>query len=183
MPVVATSCGTGATVTCTSIPGNSYGPQAITCTAKDASGNVSAPVSFTVTVLQPLTIKIQPPLGGDNDGVDNVVKDGSIVPNKILLYACGAEVTKTAAVTATLGVTYKTTGGSSSTSVVTTSNGIGDTGGVMIFDGTYYHYNLSTKGFSTTTGVPAFYQETISVAYQSAPSVIVGTDFIQVDTK
>jgi hypothetical protein len=179
-PTVAT--GDNATVTCTSIPSNSYGVHTVTCTATNSAGT-SSPVSFTVSVLQPLTIKIQAPLSGDNDAVDNIVKDGSIVPNKILLYACGTDVTKTAAVVAKLGVTYKTTGGTSTTSVVPTNNGIGDSNGVMVFDGTYYHYNLSTRGFSSTNGVPAFYQETISVAYQSAPTVVVGTDLIQVDTK
>jgi hypothetical protein len=179
-PTVANSC--SATVTCTSIPGNSYGAHAVSCIAT-GPGGTSAPVPFTVIVLPPLTIKIQPPLSGDNDTVDNVVKDGSTVPNKILLYTCGVDVTATAHVVAKLGVAYKSTGGSSTTSAVATFNGIGDTGGVMVFDGTYYHYNLSTTGFSSTSGVPGFYQETITVAYQSAPSVIVGTDAIQVDTK
>jgi hypothetical protein len=179
-PTVANGC--TASVTCSTIPGNSYGAHRVTCSAANLAGT-SPPVSFTVTVLQPLTIKIQPPLAGDNDAVDNVVKAGSTVPNKILLYACGVDVTKTAAVTATLGVAYKTTGGSSDSSLVTTSNGVGDSNGVMVFDGTYFHYNLSTSGLATTTGVPAFYQETISVAYNSAPAVTVGMDLIQIDTK
>jgi hypothetical protein len=53
----------------------------------------------------------------------------------------------------------------------------------MIFEGTTYHYNLSTKGFSVTASVPAFYQENITFAYKSAPSVIVGSDAIQLDTR
>jgi hypothetical protein len=180
-PTVANGC--SATVTCTPVPGNSYGAHSVSCTATDSAGT-SSPVPFTVTVLQPLTIKIQPPLSGDNDTVDNVVKDGSTVPNKILLYACGTNVTSSASVVAKLGVTYQQTGGSNNaTTVTTTFNGAGDTNGVMVFDGTYYHYNLATTGFATTSGIPAFYQETITVAYQSAPSIIVGTDSIQIDTK
>jgi hypothetical protein len=60
---------------------------------------------------------------------------------------------------------------------------VGDANGVMVFDGTYYHYNLDTKGLASTAGVPAFYQESITVAYNSAPGVVVGSDSIQLDTK
>jgi hypothetical protein len=179
-PTITNGC--SATVTCPSIPGNSYGAHTVTCTATNSAGTSSQ--SSTVTVLQPLTIKIQPPLAGDNDTVDNVVKNGSTVPNKILLYACGTDVTSSVSVVAKLGVTYKQTGGSNvSTTVPTTFNGAGDTNGMMVFDGKYYHYNLATAGYSVTQGVSAFYQETITVAYQSAPNVIVGTDMIQIDTK
>jgi hypothetical protein len=177
------SCEVGTTVSCTPIPGNSYGAHTVTCVATDASGNVSASVSFTVTVLQPLTVRIQPPLAGDNDTVDNVVKAGSTVPTKILLFACGVDVTATAPVNAKLDVTYKASGGTTVASPIVTSNGAGDANGIMIFDGTYYHYNLATKGYATTAGMPGFYQESITVAYQSAPSVVVGSDKIQLDTK
>jgi hypothetical protein len=177
------SCEGGTSVTCPTLPGNGYGAHTVTCTATDAHGNVSAPVSFTVTVLQPLTVRIQPPLSGDNDTVDNVVKCGSTVPNKIRLYACGADVTTTVSVTAKLSVSYKGGGGASVATLVPTSNGVGDANGVMVFDGTYYHYNLDTKGLSPTAGVPAFYQENITVTYNSAPGVIVGSDSIQLDTK
>jgi hypothetical protein len=203
LPTLASSsCETGTTVTCTavlgrdhvpctakdaktnSLPGNSYGANTVTCTAKDTGGNVSAPVTFTVTVLQPLTMRVQPPLSGDNDTVDNVVKDGSTVPTKVLLYACGVNVTAKASVVAKLSVTYMPSGGAAvGNPVTTTSNGAGDTNGVMTFDGTTYHYNLSTKGFSVTAGIPAFYQENITVAYKSAPSVVVGSDAIELDTK
>jgi hypothetical protein len=180
-PTAANGC--SATVTCTSIPGNSYGAHTVTCTAT-GPGGTSAPVSFTVTVLQPLTIMIQPPLSGDNDTVDNIVKDGSTVPNKILLYGCGTDVTRSVSVIATLGVTFQPKGGASNgTTVAITYNGAGDTNGIMVFDGAHYHYNLATKGFAVTQGVPGFYQENIKVAYQSAPTVIVGTDAIQIDTK
>jgi hypothetical protein len=81
-------------------------------------------------------------------------------------------------------VTYMPNGGATVGNPVTiTSNGAGDTNGMMTFDGMAYHYNLGTKGFSVTAGVPAFYQENITVAYQSAPSVVVGSDAIELDTK
>jgi hypothetical protein len=177
------TCEAGTTVTCTSIPGNSYGAKPVTCTAKDASGNVSAAVSFTVTVLQPLTVVVQPPLTGDNNTVDNIVKVGSTVPNKVQLLACGVNVTTTASVVVKLTVAYTPTGGATVTSIVPAFNGKGDVNGVMVLDGANYRYNLDTKGYSTTASVPAFYQETVTVAYKSAPNVVVGSDAIEVDTQ
>jgi hypothetical protein len=177
------TCEAGTTVTCTSIPGNSYGAHPVTCTAKDASGNVSAPVTFTITVLQPLTVRIQPPLAGDNNTVDNVVKSGSTVPNKIQLFACGVNVTTTAPVVAKLAVAYTPSGGTAVTADVPNYNGKGDVNGLMVLDGANYRYNLDTKGYSTTASSPGFYQETITVAYKSAPNVVVASDAIQFDTK
>ena len=199
-PLANSSCESGTNVTCTwtqgsshgtcaksgtgaSLPGNRYGAYSISCTAKDAAGNSSPAVAFTVTVLQPLTIRIQPPLSGDNNTVDNVVKLNSTVPNKVRLYACGTDVTRTASVTVKLGTTFMSSGGSSTTSTIATCTDVADSGGVMILDGSNYRYNLSTKGLSVTAGVPAFYQETITAAYRSAPTVVVGTDTIQIDIK
>jgi hypothetical protein len=170
--------GTGAT-----LPGNRYGAYSVTCTAKDAAGNVSPAVVFMVTVLQPLTIRIQPPLSGDNNAVDNIVKLGSTVPNKVRLYACGTDVTRTASVVVKLGTTLMSSGGTTRTQTIATCTDAPDTGGVMILDGSNYRYNLSTKGLSATAGVAAFYQENITAAYKSAPSVVVGTDTIQIDLK
>ena len=198
--LVSPSCEGGTNVTCTwtsggshgtcakssggtSLPGDRTGAFTISCTAKDAAGNVSPPVVFTVTVLKPLTIRIQPPLSGDNNAVNNVVKLGSTVPTKVLLYACGTNVTKTASVTAKIGTTYVSSGGATTSKTVPLCNDTPDTGGVMTLDGAFYRYNLSTKGFSVTAGVAAFYQENITVAYKSAPSVVVGTDTIQLDIK
>lgn len=101
---------TGTTVTSTALSGSSYGVHTVTCTAKDASGNVSAAVTFKVTVLQPLTVRIQPPLSGDNDTVDKIVKDGTTVPTKVQLYACGANLTTTASVVAKVAVPYVPSG-------------------------------------------------------------------------
>ncbi|HVU52271.1 MAG TPA: HYR domain-containing protein [Polyangia bacterium] len=182
-PALVGSCETGTKVTCTSVPGNAYGAHTVACTAKDAAGNVSAPVSFTVTVLQPLTVRVQPPLSGDNDAVDNVVKDGSTVPVKVQLFACGVNVTKTASVTAKLAVASAPSGGSTTTQTVVACSDAPNTNGVMVLDGASYHYNLSTKGYAVTAGLPAFFQLNVSVAYKSAPSVVVGSDAIELDTR
>jgi hypothetical protein len=199
-PLASSACETGTNVTCTwtqgsshgtcaksgtgaTLPGNRYGAYTISCTAKDAAGNVSPAVVFTVTVLQPLTIRIQPPLSGDNNSVDNIVKLGSTVPNKVRLYACGTDVTRTASVVVKIGTALMSSGGSTRMQTLATYTDTPDTGGVMILDGSNYRYNLSTKGLSATSGVAAFYQENITAAYKSAPSVVVGTDTIQIDLK
>jgi hypothetical protein len=201
IPALAnSSCESGTNVTCTwslagsrgtcaksgrgaSVPGNKYGAYAISCTAKDVAGNTSPVVTFTVTVLQPLTVKVQSPLAGDNDTIDNVVKLGSTVPTKVRLYACGSDVTRSASVTVKLATTHVASGGSSSTQTIASYSDTPDTSGVMTLDGSNYRYNLATKGLSTTAGIPAFYQENISVAYKSSPGVVVGSDAIQLDIK
>ena len=50
-------------------------------------------------------------------------------------------------------------------------------------DGTCYHYNLATSAYAVTASGPGFYQVNITLAYQSASSVIVGTDAIEIDTR
>jgi hypothetical protein len=101
----------------------------------------------------------------------------------VQLLACGVNVTATASVVARLAVAYTPTGATSTTASVPTFNGKGDVDGIMVLDGSNYRYNLDTKGLSTTGSDPGFYQETITVAYKSAPSVVVGSDAIQIDTK
>jgi type 1 fimbria pilin len=128
---------------------------------------VSAPVVFTVTVLKPLTIRIQPPLHGDDNSINNIVKLGSTVPTKVRLFACGTDVTKTASVVVKIDTTLMPSGGSSKAETVAVCNDAPDSGGVMILDGSHYRYNLSTKGLAPTAGVPAFYQESITAAYKS----------------
>ena len=170
-------------MTCTPIPGNSYGARTVTCTAKDAGGNVSAPVTFTVTVLQPLTVRIQSPLVGDNNAVINVVKAGSTVPNKVQLFACGMNVTTTAAVDAKLGRGLHAD---------RRGHRHGDRPRVQRQGRHERRHGPRREQLSLQPGHegllhdrqrPGFYQETITVAYKSAPSVVVGSDAIQVDTK
>ena len=92
-------------------------------------------------------MQVQPPLNGDNDSADNVAKDGSTVPVKVKIFACGADVTSSGSVTVKIGVAYVPNGGAPGQNPVPTFNGAGDSGGVMVFDGQFYHYNLDTKGY------------------------------------
>lgn len=200
-PLASASCEAGTTVACSwvsaggrgacartalgaSLPGNSYGPHTVTCTATDASGNVSAPVSFTVTVVEPLTVRVLPPLSGDDDSVDNVVKAGSTVPTKVRLSRCGgADVTSQAPVIVKLGVTFQQSGGSSVVATTAPSSAPSDSGGVMTLNGDHYQYNLSTKGDAVTAASPAFYQVNITAAYTAHPTVVAGSDALQLDLK
>jgi hypothetical protein len=49
-----------------------------------------------------------------------VVKNGSTVQTKVLLYACGANVTKTASVVAKVAATYTTSGGATTSKTFAT---------------------------------------------------------------
>jgi hypothetical protein len=190
--LVNAGCEIGTTISCTRLPGASSGAHTITCTATDASGNVSAPVSFTVTVLPPLTMQIQSPLSGDataaspDGSIDNVVKAGSVVPVSVKLFNCGADVTTSAAVSVRLGVSYKVNSSDPPNSSVTLNySGIGDSTGLMYLVGQQYHYNLSTKSYqvTATTGNPAYYAVTMNAAYDIAPNVVVGTDAVRIETR
>jgi hypothetical protein len=176
--LTSAACEAGTTVNCTTVPGNSYGVHAISCTASDAAGNVSAPVTFKVTVLQPLEARVQPPLQGDNGTFTNVVKGGSTVPAKVQLFACGVNVTKSARVTAKLAVSYVQNGGPSAG-----KSSCADTGGAMKLDGSHYQYKLSTRGYLSTASNPAYYQLKVTVAYQSNAGVVVGSNAIKLDVK
>ena len=178
-PTATDVCAT-ATVSCPTLAGNSYGANTITCTATDPSGNTSS-VSFTVTVLQPLTIVADPPL---RDGADNVAQRGSTVPVKVHLLNCaGTDVTTTVAVTVRLGVTLQSGTGGTLDNVVPTYNGAGSTGGIMVLTDSHYQYNLNTKGYQTTASDARYYQLAVSVNYTASPSVVVGTDAIMLDTR
>jgi hypothetical protein len=142
-----------------------------------------------VTVLQPLQIRVLPPLTGDstpafpNGSTMNVAKAGSTVPVKVTLAACGVDVTATAPVTLRLATLFKTSDSDPGVSVVPTFNGAGDAGGVMIWDGSQYHYNLDTNGYPVTVGNPSFFQLNVVATYNSAPSIPVGSDSLMLDTK
>jgi len=182
LPTLASaSCETGMTVTCTALSGKSYGVHTVTCKAKDASGNVSAAVTFTVTVLQLLTVRIQPPLSGDNDTIDNFV-NGRFRPRcATLCLRCERD-----------------------------DHGVGGREGRRDLRAERWcqcqqsrHDDLDRRcrherrhdfrrhvlplqpGYEglLRDRVPPFYQENITVAYKSAPSVALGSDVIELDTK
>jgi hypothetical protein len=186
------SCVPGLEIACTPIPSNSFGVHTVTCTATVPYGSYAAePVSFNVTVLQPLDMRIQAPLSGDStpaapDGsVDNLVKAGSTVPVNVRLYACGADVTTTAPVTVKLGVTYKASSSDAPNSDVTLDySGVGDTSGLMSLVGAQYHYNLSTKRYQVTgaAGNAAYYAVAMSTVYNQYPGIIVGSDSVRLET-
>jgi hypothetical protein len=182
----------GTTTSCTTLAGTSSGAHAVTCIATDPSGKVSPPVSFTITVLQPLTMRVQAPLSGDStpampDGsLDNMIKEGSVVPVKVKLFACGADVTTTADVTVRLGVTYRVNSSDAPNGSVTLNySGIGDSSGLMSLVDGQYRYNLSTKSYQLTAapGNSAYYAVKMTAAYNTSPGVVVGTDTVRLETR
>ena len=202
MPSLAnSSCESGANVTCTwtsgssrgtcaksgngaSLPGNRYGTYAITCTATDAAGNVSAPVAFSVTVLQPLTIQYPAAALGRQQHRQQCrqarvhrAEQGAALRVRHQRHDDG--VGDRQARDDLRGERRRRLHPQTITSCTDTP----DSGGVMKLDGSNYRYNLSTKGLSATAGIPAFYQENFTVAYKSAPHVVVGTDTVQLDIK
>ena len=107
----ATDLVSAATVTCDKASGATFalGTTTVTCTAKDGTGNVSAPKSFTVTVTQPqygfLNVKNLPPASGTSFSrgkevdfewkftIDNIVVDSrDSQPTVTILSPSGAVV-------------------------------------------------------------------------------------------
>jgi hypothetical protein len=186
------NCGS-ASVSCSPASGSNLGEgvHTVTCTATDACGNTSS-CSFEVTVLAPLRVAFQPPLADDNvaddietdQDIQNRFKVGSKVPHKVLLFDCaGNDVTASRAgsVTVKLDVTLRQyVNATTSTAVVDLPenySGAGSPGGIMMWDGTQFHYNLDTTGYPAgTASKPEFFRSHVTVIYNSAPAIIVGEE-------
>ena len=191
-PTATDGCETP-TVTCTPIPGNSFGLNTVTCTATDTSGN-TATTSFTVNVIQPLRVAFLPPLADDNvaDDIDtdadvaNVFQVKSTVPHQVHLLSCGgADVTTSVSVTVNIAVTLKDGAGAQpDTNVVPNAVGVGDAGGVMALVDGKYKYNLKTAGYvSGTASSSLYFASVVKVSYTSAPSIIVGQEDVRLESK
>ena len=184
------------TVTCPALPGNSVGANNVTCTATDLSGNQTT-VVIVVNVLAPLRLAFQSPLEDDNapddpntdTDVGNVFKVGSTVPHKIKIIACnGTDVTAAFAsrVTLRLTETYRSGVGNGSTAIVPEYNGQGDAGGVLNYDGSQFHYNLSTNAArypAGTTANAAYFSSLITATYNSSPGIVAGREDARLESK
>ncbi len=180
----ATDACTAATVSCSSLPGNSFGANTVTCTATDTSGN-SIAANWEVDVLQPLHVVFAPPLADDNiaddvnidTDVNNVFRPGQTIPHKITLLDCaGHDVTTTAPVTVKLVVSRGANGGG--TDLINELGdfaGVGDVGGLMALVDQYFQFNLKTNAVEYPGGGAQF-QSLVTVSYRSAPALVVGTE-------
>jgi hypothetical protein len=124
------------------------GTTPVACTATDGSGN-SATATVAVTVLRgPFAVAVQKPL---EPGVDNLVKSGQTVPVKVIV-SCGTA--PATGVTVLLdGVDSLASDGSTIGNAIPEDSGLSNDGGNLfrLSDGTHV-FNLSTKGWSSTSG-------------------------------
>jgi len=185
------------TVTCTPLAGNSLGANTVTCTAVDTSGNKTT-ATITVNVLQPLRIVFRQPLSDDNVANDintdadvaNVFEVKRTIPNEVALYSCGgADVTaaNSAGVTLRLTVNYRTdTSSGAGTVIVPTYNGVGAAGGLMVYTGGAFQYNLSTDSAHYPNGSvnnSNYFDDVITATYNVLPSMIAGQEDARLESK
>lgn len=180
----------GCTVTCSPPSGSvlGAGSHTITCTATDTSGNTSE-CEFQVTVLMPLRVVFGPPLESGSNVVNRFTVN-STIPHKIKLLDCaGNDVTAAMAslVTVKIDVTERVqteTGSALLVDVPEDYSGVGDAGGLMVFTGGQFQFNLKTKGYeSGTVRNNRFFQSLVTVTYDTNPGTPVGTGFVLMESK
>jgi hypothetical protein len=170
------------------------GQNNIVVTASDSYGATTT-TNFTLTVLPPLHVVFQSPLTDGNvadDGVpgkDNVAnnfKPGQTVVHQVKLYdSTGKDVTSTAAVTVKINVVELDIQNPIwSVDLPENYSGVGDSGGTMVLTGGTYQFNLKTTGFEAgTVNNGRFFISDVTVSYNSAPTVIVGEEDVQLESK
>jgi hypothetical protein len=183
-------------VTCTPIDGSSRGAHTSTCTATDADGRHTT-ATITVNVLAPLHFHVEAPLWDDNDPDDietdgdstNLFTVGHSITNKVQVLSCAcADVTKSIAgtVTARLTVRYRDDADPSSiTSIVPTSTGVGGPNGELVLKNGFLQYVQATNALlypADSWDNSHYFQNVLSLTYNSAPTVIVGQEDIRLES-
>jgi hypothetical protein len=162
------------------------GTTLITCIASDPAGN-TANCSFNVTVLQPLRIVFQPPLTAPP--VANTFKPNQTIPHKITLIndATGQDVTASLASLVTVRLDVEEYIGSTSATwqdVPETYTGVGGPGGLMVYADGQFQYNLKTSGYeSGTVNNQRYFQSTVTVSYNSNPTILIGRNSVTLESK
>jgi hypothetical protein len=193
VPTASSECDPNVTVVCQPASGTALGAgvNVITCTATDSAGNKST-ATFSVTVLSPLRVVFQSPLKDDNKAnnietdadIVNKFKSGATVPHKIKLYDCnGVDVTAKMAnlVDVKLDVSLRIYAQPSQSTLLLDVweiySGVGGPNGKMVFQGGQFQYNLRTLLYlPNTIAMPWFFRSHVTVAYKSAPNIIVGQE-------
>ncbi len=149
----------GAAPTVTCVPATlAPGTTTVACTAADAAGN-TATASVSVTVLRgAFTTLFLSPLEGASD---NLIKSGQTVPVKVKV-SCGGTFEAGATVTVHRVDQIDSTGTSVGNTVPEDSGLSNDGGNVFRLADGFYIFNLSTKGWTTTSG--ARFKVTVRVA-------------------
>jgi N-acetylneuraminic acid mutarotase len=155
MSITPTTLGFSASDNCDPAPALSCSPASagpgtttVDCMATDAAGNVTH-ASVSVTVLGgPFAFKFLSPLDGT---VDNLIKSGQTVPLKVQV-SCGTE-NETGATVTVHSVDQIDSSGTSVANTVPEDSGLANDGGNVfrVAEGSYI-YNLSTKGWASTSG-------------------------------
>jgi hypothetical protein len=176
------NCG-AVTPTCTKHSGDvlGFGTTTVTCTATDSSGN-STSKSYTVTVLEPLSLSFLPPVSST---AVNKFKVTQTIPHKVNLANCaGTDVTvsQAAGVTVRLGVSPNSSPGTNLINDVSDFTGVGDAGGTMYLTDGHFQYNLKTNTGEYASG-GALYTSSVTVAYNDHPSITVGSKSATLQSK
>jgi hypothetical protein len=179
---------------CTTVAGNAFGANAVTCTATDPWLNTSS-LSYTLVVLEPLRVVFTSPISDDNVA-DDYTKDldalnrfqvGSTIPHKVTLNNCqGANVTTSVAVTVKLAVSERTSDAPTGVvaDIAAVYNGVGDAGSLLVLTDGQYHYNLLTRGYEAgTVNNNRYFQSIVSVSYNSAPGIVAGAEDAHLESK
>jgi len=196
-PPTATDSCQAVIVTCDSLAGNSFGTNSVTCTATDGSGNHTT-ATITVNVIQPLRLAFQEPLSDDNVAddintdadVSNVFEVKRTIPNKIKVFSCaGTDVTAAIASSVTLRLTINLRDDTSSgpgTPIVPSFIGVGGADGRLVLTGNHFHYNQDTNLTDYPTGTnnnTQFFDNVVTLTYNSAPSIIAGQEDARLESK
>jgi hypothetical protein len=151
-----------------------------------------------VNVLAPLQIRVEPTLWDDNDADDietdgdstNLFTVGDTIQNKITLHSCACEdVTSSIADSATVRLTVRyrdDADPSSSTSIAPISTGVGGPDGALVPNGSYLEYDQATSALTYPSGSwddGHYFQNVLSVTYNSAPNVIVGQEDVRLESE
>lgn len=198
LPTATDSCqSAGVTVTCTPVPGTSFGATASTCTATDASGNKRT-ATIAVNVLQPLRLAFEPPLEDDNVPDDirtdadatNLFQVGSTVPNKLRALACnGADISRAIAGSVTLRLTLflrSDTSAGAGTPITPSYTGVGAPGGVLVLTDGAFQYNLKTDRATYPSGTSnnsSYFDDIITATYNAAPGITAGQEDARLESR
>jgi hypothetical protein len=179
---------------CTTVAGNAFGANAVTCTATDPWLNTST-LTYTLVVLEPLRVVFTSPIADDNVA-DDYTKDadatnrfqvGSTIPHKVTLNNCqGANVTTSVGVTVKLAVSERTSDAPTGAvaDIAAVYNGVGDAGSLLVLTDGQYHYNLLTRGYEAgTVNNNRYFQSIVTVSYNNAPGIVAGAEDAHLESK
>ena len=196
VPTATDSC-QGAIVTCDPLAGNSFGVNRVRCTAIDGSGNQTT-ATITVTVVEPLRLAFLAPLSDDNvpddintdADVTNLFEVKRTIPNQLKVFACnGADVTVAIASSVTLRLSVSLrddTNSGPGTPITPTFTGVGDPDGVFVLTGNHFHYDQKTDPVNYPVGTinnTRYFDNIVTLTYNSAPSIIAGQEDARLESK